>query len=86
MFSGVRGSSRASKPALFKCLNPVTGERFYYADACVCASDITTGTLQVRLQRDLSARFPAGSVLSGRFEVAEPYLHTAWMARRTVDL
>lgn len=56
------------KESLFKALNPLTGSYFGFQDAQVL--DITgtdSGHARLRIARDLSAQWPAGSELSGQF-------------------
>lgn len=56
------------KESLFKALNPLTGSYFGFQDAQVLELDLTEqGHALLRLSKDLSAQWPAGSELSGQF-------------------
>jgi enterobactin synthetase component D len=67
----------SAKESLFKCLNPVVGRYFHYADAEVVGVAADTGTLKIALHRDLSARFSAGTILRGRYDIRGGLAHTA---------
>ncbi|MDY0207203.1 MAG: 4'-phosphopantetheinyl transferase, partial [Pseudomonas sp.] len=54
--------------SLFKALNPLTGTYFGFHDAQVLDLQGTeTGHARLRLEKDLSASWPAGSELEGQF-------------------
>lgn len=56
------------KESLFKALNPLTGSYFGFQDAQVLELDLAEqGHALLRLSKDLSAQWPAGSELSGQF-------------------
>ncbi|HKM38369.1 MAG TPA: 4'-phosphopantetheinyl transferase superfamily protein [Thiopseudomonas sp.] len=56
------------KESLFKALNPLTGTYFGFHDAQVLDMQGTqTGSARLRLEKDLSATWPAGRELEGQF-------------------
>jgi enterobactin synthetase component D len=56
------------KESLFKALNPLTGSYFSFHDAQVLdLSDAVSGHACLRLSKDLSKDWPAGSELEGQF-------------------
>lgn len=58
------------KESLFKALNPLTGTYFGFQDAQVLDIALAEhGHAQLRINKDLSAQWPAGSELSGQFSL-----------------
>lgn len=56
------------KESLFKALNPLTGTYFGFQDAQVLEQDLAEqGHALLRIRKDLSAQWPAGSELPGQF-------------------
>lgn len=66
----------SAKESIFKCLYPLTGVRFYYHDARIERVDRDTRTFCARLVKALSPRFPADTVIEGRFDVTDTLAHT----------
>lgn len=64
-----------AKEALFKCLYPVVGTRFYYAAADVTSIDTGDRTFTIALTETLHPRFETGSVYDGRFELSHGHAH-----------
>jgi enterobactin synthetase component D len=70
----------SAKEAIFKCLYPLTGRRFYYEDAFVACADVAGGWLTAELITTLATGFEAGTILRGRFELDEARVHTGvWL-------
>lgn len=63
------------KESLFKALYPLVGQRFYFQDAELVASD-ADGYARLRLLSDLSAQWRRGAELEGQFALFEDYLLT----------
>jgi enterobactin synthetase component D len=64
-----------AKEALFKCLYPVIGVRFYYAAAEVTSIDIDERTFTIALTETVSQGFDAGTPFDGRFELSRDHAH-----------
>jgi enterobactin synthetase component D len=64
-----------AKEALFKCLYPLVGVRFYYAAADVTSVDSDARTFSIGLTERLGHGFDAGTTLYGRFELSREYAH-----------
>ena len=70
-----------AKEALYKCLYPIVGVRFYYTAAEVTAIDQREGTFAIALTAPLAGRFERGSIWEGQFELSRGYVHTGiWQA------
>jgi enterobactin synthetase component D len=69
----------SAKEALFKRLFPLVGMRFGFHDARLIGIDPRRQSYLVELVRELSAQFPAGTILDGRFEVGESMIHTGML-------
>jgi enterobactin synthetase component D len=67
----------SAKESIFKCLHPMTGEFMDFHDVRIDGVDRESRTFSARLMRTLSPRFPAHTVVEGRFEIEAPWLHTA---------
>jgi enterobactin synthetase component D len=66
----------SAKESLYKCLAPIAGVFFEFADARVEEIDDDHGAWRVRLLTDLPG-FARGSVYEGRFAVGPDVVHTA---------
>jgi enterobactin synthetase component D len=64
-----------AKEALFKCLYPAVGMRFYYAAAEVTSVDPGDRTFTIALTETLRPGFEAGTVFDGRFELSHGHAH-----------
>jgi enterobactin synthetase component D / holo-[acyl-carrier protein] synthase len=64
-----------AKEALFKCLYPVVGMRFYYAAAEVTSIDTGDRTFTIALTETLRPGFEAGTGYDGRFELSHGHAH-----------
>jgi len=71
----------SAKESLYKCLNPLVRTFFEFADVEVVELS-SRGFFRVRLLRDLGALFGRGSLVEGRFAIAEGHVHTAIELRR----
>ena len=70
----------SAKEAIFKCLYPVVGRRFYYEDARIISADAATGVFVAELLTTLAPGFERGTVLQGRFEIDDRHVHTGvWL-------
>ncbi len=70
----------SAKEAIFKCLYPLVGRRFYYEDALVASADVASGYFTAALRTTLGAGFEKGTILRGRFEIDEVRVHTGvWL-------
>jgi enterobactin synthetase component D len=66
----------SAKESIYKCLRRVVGRYFDFLDAEITDFDIRAGRFAGRLVRTLTARLPAGTVLSGRFAFDGDRIHT----------
>ncbi len=66
----------SAKEAIFKCLHPLVGRTFDYHDVRIVGVDAGTGTFRARVVQTLSREVPADSIVGGRFEVGERWIHT----------
>jgi enterobactin synthetase component D len=70
----------SAKEAIFKCLYPVVGKRFYYEDARILSADVSTGCFDAELTTTLAPGFERGTTLRGRFEIDDASVHTGvWL-------
>ena len=70
----------SAKEAIFKCLYPVVGRRFYYEDARITSADLATGCFVAQLMTTLAPGFERGAILRGRFEIDDVRVHTGvWL-------
>lgn len=69
----------SSKEAVFKCLHPVVGHVFGYHDVRWIGVDAAERTFTVRLARTLTREYPAGTTLTGRFDLDGRQVHTGMM-------
>ena len=67
----------SAKESVYKCLYPVVKTFLGFADVRCVACDWAARKLTLRLVRDASGEFGAGTELSSRWEIVEPYIHTA---------
>jgi enterobactin synthetase component D len=67
----------SAKESLYKCLRPLVGVFFEFADARVVAASAGRGTLKLRLLRDLSQEFCLGTEFDASFTVAGGVVWTA---------
>jgi len=65
----------SAKEAIFKCLHDSVGF-FDFHDVRIVGVDARARTFTARIVRTLSERFPANTVLEGRFEIDVPWIHT----------
>ena len=72
----------SAKESIFKCLNPLMRRHFDFVDVRIVAVDAGARTFTARVVRTLSERFPAQTLLQGRFHVELPWVHTV-MALKT---
>jgi enterobactin synthetase component D len=73
-----------AKEALFKCLYPLAGVRFYYTAAEVTSIDTDSRTFRITLTEAVGPEFDAGMAIDGRFELSREYVHAGiwlWPAR-----
>ena len=76
----------SAKEAVFKCLYPLIGKRFYYEDALIASADVASGRFTAVLRTTLGAGFERGALLHGRFEIDEVRVHTGvWLEPRAAD-
>ena len=73
----------SAKESLYKCLNPLV-DRFFEFDAAhvvdVLPDGASTGSITLALTRPLTAEFPAGFALVGRYAFAPERIETAvWL-------
>ena len=66
----------SAKEAVFKCLHPIVGHVFGYHDVRLIAVDPASRTFTVRIVRTLAPDYPAGTMLTGRYDVEERRVHT----------
>src|SRR5688572_2443020 len=66
----------SAKESIFKCLNPLVRRHFDFVDVRIVAVDAGARTFTARVVRTLSERFPAQTLLQGRFHVELPWVHT----------
>ena len=66
----------SAKESIFKSLHPMVGQYFDFRDVRIVGVDADAHTFTARLVRTLSDRFPAETMLQGRFEVELPWVHT----------
>jgi enterobactin synthetase component D len=70
----------SAKEAIFKCLYPVVGRRFYYEDARITSADPVKGCFVAELLTTLAPGFERGTLLHGRFEIDDRRVHTGvWL-------
>jgi enterobactin synthetase component D / holo-[acyl-carrier protein] synthase len=70
----------SAKEAIFKCLYPVIGRRFYYEDVALTSADLADGSFAAEIVTTLAAGFERGTSVRGRFEIDELRVHTgAWL-------
>lgn len=70
----------SAKEAIFKCLYPVVGRRFYYEDARITSADTASGSFVAELLTTLAPGFERGTILRGRFEIDDLHVHTGvWL-------
>ena len=67
----------SAKEALFKCLYPLVRRMFDFRDVEI-AVDLPAGTVLMRLLDSLSADFPAGTQLQGRYRFGEGHVYTSF--------
>jgi 4'-phosphopantetheinyl transferase EntD len=67
----------SAKESLYKCLNPVTGVFFEFADAGIASVDLSGRRLVLRLARSLDAEFACGAELCASFTIADGHVRTA---------
>lgn len=67
----------SAKESLYKCLNPVTGVFFEFADAEIASVDPSTRRMVLRLTRSLDAEFVRGTELGSSFSLADGHARTA---------
>ena len=66
----------SAKESMFKTLHPMVGQFFDFRDVRIVGVDAHAHTFTARIVRTLSDRFPAQTLLQGRFEVEVPWVHT----------
>ncbi|WP_248944496.1 4'-phosphopantetheinyl transferase family protein [Serratia silvae] len=66
----------SAKESLYKALWPIVRRFFDFSAAEVCALDSKEGGFALRLTEDLSASWPSGSVINGRFVFVDGYITT----------
>ncbi len=66
----------SAKESIFKSLHPMVGQYFDFRDVRIVGIDAQAHTFTARIVRTLSERFPAQTMLQGRFEVELPWVHT----------
>jgi enterobactin synthetase component D len=66
----------SAKESIFKCLHRLVGRMFDYHDVRIASVNAVAGTFRARLVTSLSPRFPAETMLAGRFELDDPWIHT----------
>jgi enterobactin synthetase component D len=64
------------KEAVFKCLYPLVGKRFYYDALTVLVVDLDAGSFEAELAIPLSAQLPAGHLLAGRVAQSHGLVHS----------
>ena len=67
----------SAKESLYKCLQPITGVFFEFADAQITAVDIAGRRMTLQLVRPLSPEFGRGAELQASFHLADGYVWTA---------
>ena len=71
----------SAKEAVFKCLHGLVGRHFGFADARLLRVDGQHRTFTVEIVTTLSAAYPAGATLTGRFAVEPTLVHTGLLLR-----
>jgi enterobactin synthetase component D len=66
----------SAKESIFKCLYPLIGRFFEFHDVRIVAVDGESRTFTAHVVKTLSPDFPAGTVLTGRFEFRSGSVHT----------
>jgi enterobactin synthetase component D len=71
----------SAKESLFKCLHQLVTWRFGFEDARLVRVDGSDRRFSLQIETTLSADFPAGTTLTGRFAVESAVLHTGLLLR-----
>ena len=71
----------SAKEAVFKCLHRLVGRRFDFSDARLEHVDGHSRTFTIRIASPLSADYPIGTALTGRFAIEGAILHTGMLLR-----
>lgn len=66
----------SAKETMFKCLHPRAAQMFHFHDVRLVGVDAPARMFQARLVKPLSASFPAGMLLEGRFDIHDGCIHT----------
>jgi enterobactin synthetase component D len=66
----------SAKESLYKCLQPLTGVFFDFADAAVVEADVGQRTLRLRLLRRLSDEHDRGRELRASFSFSDGHVYT----------
>jgi len=70
----------SAKEAIFKCLYPLVGRRFYFEDAAIEDIDMTAGTFRARPASALAPGVGPGLRIEGQFAFESDHVHTAvWL-------
>ncbi|MGG7517677.1 4'-phosphopantetheinyl transferase family protein [Allorhizobium undicola] len=69
----------SAKESLFKCLHPLVGEMFWFADASIHLSAAAPGRFTATLKKSLSPEFTSGFTVEGRYCLEGDLVHTGIM-------
>jgi enterobactin synthetase component D len=70
----------AAKEAIFKCLYPLVGQRFWFESAALTAVNMADGTFTARLTAALAPDIGPDLRIPGRFEVDTEHVHVGvWL-------
>ena len=71
----------SAKESIFKCLHRHVGRVFDFCDVRIVAVDPAARSFTARVVKTLAERFPAQTLLEGRFDIEEPWIHTGMVLR-----
>ena len=66
----------SAKETIFKCLHPRVGQMFHFHDVRLVDVNSLERTFQARVVKPLSPAFPSGTLLEGRFDIHNQWIHT----------
>lgn len=67
----------SAKEATFKCLHPLVGRLFGFHTVRIVEVDRRARAFEAVLVTSLGQAYPSGTRLKGRFEIDDPWVHTA---------
>lgn len=66
----------SAKETIFKCLYRRVGQMFHFHDVRVVDVNSIERTFRARVVKPLSPAFPSGTLLEGRFDIHDGWIHT----------